>query len=74
MTIPRRRVLRPTAAVIEVERRNQAALKRYEARLAAEQVSFRRWMKRLKRCFTAVDKHQRSMSRIEKQLALLRQV
>lgn len=74
MTTPRRRVLRPPAAVTEVERRNQAALRRYQAKLAAEQMSFRRWLKRLKRSFTAVDKHQRNMSRIEKQLALLRQV
>jgi hypothetical protein len=74
MTTPRRRVLRPPAAVTDVERRNHAALRRYEAKLAAEQVAFRRWMKRLKRCFTAVDKHQRGMSRIEKQLTLLRQV
>lgn len=74
MTTPRRRVLRPPAAPTEVERRNQAMLRRYEAKLAAEQVSLRRWMKRLKRCFTAVDKHHRSLSRFEKQLALLRKV
>jgi hypothetical protein len=69
MTTPRRRVLRPAAAVTEVERRNQMAQRRYETKLAAEQVSLCRWMKRLKRSFTTVDKLQRSIVRLQKKLA-----
>jgi hypothetical protein len=68
MTTPRRRVLRPATTITENERRNQSAVRRYEAKLAAEQVSLRRWMKRLKRSFTAVDKLQRSIVRLQKKL------
>ena len=75
MTTPRRRVIRPvTPPAAEIERRNAVALRRYEASLSQDQVAMRRWMKRLKRAFTAVDKLQGRIGRAEKQISLLRQV
>ncbi len=75
MTTPRRRVLRPESPLAaELVRRNAAALHRCEADLAKDQVALRRWMKRLKRSFTAVSKLQERITRLEKQIGLLRQV
>jgi hypothetical protein len=75
MTTPRRRVLRPASpSATDLDRRNAAAIRRRETKLTGDQISLRRWMKRLKRAFTAVDKLQLRINRTEKQIALLRQV
>ena len=72
MTTPRRRILRDGTVRAEVDRRQLAALERGETRLANEREAFRRWLSRLKRALRAVDKHLRSIRRLEKTLALLR--
>jgi hypothetical protein len=75
MTMPRRRVLRPASpSATDLDLRNAAAIRRCEIKLTGDQISLRRWMKRLKRAFTAVDKFQSRIHRTEKQIALLRQV
>lgn len=72
MTTPRRRILRNSNIRAEHDPRQVVALERSAARLIKERDAFRRWLSRLKRAMRAVDKHLRSVDRLEKSLALLR--
>ena len=67
--MPRRRVLRSSAAVNATELRQQQSREKALAKLAKEQVLFRRWMSRLKRAFHAVEKSERRLARLEKRVA-----
>ncbi len=67
MTTTRRRILRPMQPPTEpadaVRRRAK-----HQAQLEADRQSLRRWMSKLKRAFTAVDRLQARMARLERQL------
>ncbi len=69
-TTPRRRVLRPTRESPDDSTR-QRSLHKKRVRLQDEQQSLLRWMSRLKRAFHAVEKQQRIISRLERDLARL---
>ena len=69
-TSPRRRVLRPTRATPDDSTR-QRSIHRKRSRLQTEQQSLVRWMARLKRAFHAVEKQQRTIARLERELARL---
>ena len=62
----RRRLLRPPRPFAEPQR-NQRRMK-LEANLASERGSLSRWMVRLKRAFHAMEKLQRRIARLERQL------
>lgn len=67
MSTPRRRLIRPS----ESNTSDQAHQRRVQAlriRLDREQQSFSRWMRRLKRAFHAIEKVQKHITRIERQL------
>lgn len=73
MVSPRRRVLRPPQAMSITETRHVQTLQRRRTQLEKERISLSRWMARLKRAFNAVDKHQRYVTRLERQIAILEQ-
>jgi hypothetical protein len=64
----RRRVLRPVP-VPSRDARDERRCQRLRAKLAADQVTLRRWMSRLKRAFHAVERLQAGIARCEKQLS-----
>lgn len=66
-TVPRRRVLRPVRpSADDTQRQQKLAAKREQ--LHKEQQNLARWMSRLKRAFHAVEKQQRRVTRLERQL------
>ena len=65
MTAPRRRIVRP-ATPPAPDRQRQ--LHRLRARLDQERHALHRWQSKLKRAFNTVDKHQKAIARIERQL------
>jgi hypothetical protein len=62
VTLPRRRILRPTPAA------SNAKLQQMRERLATLEAALARWMMRLRRAFHAVEKHQRRIARVRKSL------
>jgi hypothetical protein len=66
MTTPRRRVLRPSASVPDVDRRRQAAAAKRLMKLAKERELLQRWMSKLRRAFHAVETTQRRIGRLER--------
>ena len=70
MSQHRRRILRPSIALAENGRR-QAQLTARCLRLQAEQQKLARWMSRLKRAFHAVERLQRRVSHLERDIAQL---
>ena len=69
-TTPRRRVIRPPRPVTDDTLR-QRKLATRRTRLQLEQQSLSRWMSRLKRSFHAVEKQQKTVSRLEREIARL---
>lgn len=69
-TTPRRWVLRPTRESPDDSAR-QCSIHKKRVRLHDEQQSLLRWMSRLKRAFHAVEKQQRIITRLERDLARL---
>lgn len=70
MTMPRRRLVRsavPGQHTVQAERRVQ----KLRTRLEAERTALVRWQRKLRRAFNAVEKCQRSIQRLEHQLARL---
>ena len=65
---PRRRLIRPHQPPTN-DRADQERIQKLRSRLEAERTTLVRWMVRLKRAFHAVEKIQRRMNRIERQLA-----
>ena len=68
MTLPRRRLIR-SAPVTTPERPRQ--IQKLRERLEKERVALARWQTRLKRAFNAVEKSQKRIARIERQLTHL---
>ncbi len=69
-TAVRRRVLRPVRPDPDDSQRQQKQATKRE-QLRKEQQHLGRWMARLKRAFHAVEKQQRRVARIERQVAIL---
>ena len=66
-TTPRRRVIRPPRpATDDTLRQRKVAVRR--TRLQTEQQSLTRWMVRLRRAFHAVEKQQKTVSRLEREI------
>ena len=68
MTAPRRRLVRPPPVPAPRPER-QGRLQRLRQRLEKERAALARWMVRLRRSFHAVEKAQRQMGRLERQIA-----
>ena len=71
MTSPRRRLVRPPVHSTPTRSPQPQALQRARARLAQARNALARWMTRLKRAFHAVDKQQRAVARLERQIRTL---
>jgi hypothetical protein len=72
MTTPRRRVLRPPRTEAEDSRRLQK-LSRWRDQLQQEQTGLTRWMCRLRRAFHELEKRQKTVRRLEREIAKLEQ-
>jgi hypothetical protein len=67
MTTPRRRVLRPVHPAVAPAQ--AARQERWQKQLQTDQQAFGRWMSKLKRAVTTLDRLQARMSRLKRQLA-----
>ena len=70
MATPRRRLIRP-AVVPAADPQRQPKIQRLRNRLEHERTTLARWQTKLKRAFNTVEKCQKSITRIERQLAQL---
>jgi hypothetical protein len=66
MSLPRRRLVRPLAP--SPRPHTDARAQKLRARLEVERTTLARWMGRLKRAFHAIEKVQRCIARLERQL------
>lgn len=70
MTAPRRRVLRSPAVVADGGQERRDALLR--EKLVKERNALKRWMSKLRRSFTTVERLQAKIARLEKRLVTSR--
>jgi septal ring factor EnvC (AmiA/AmiB activator) len=70
MSTPRRRLIRPPE-VPQANQQHQRKAQKLRERLAHERVALTRWQARLRRSFNAVEKAQKRIARLEKQLTNL---
>ena len=70
MTTPRRRLIRPAISPTTPPQTSQQ-LQKLRAKLETDRLGFSRWLARLKRAFTAIDKYQRRVARLERQITKL---
>jgi hypothetical protein len=68
MATPRRRIIRPAAEVPLPDPARQRRLQKLRSRRLVEQAALERWWKRLRRAFNAIEKHQRSIKSLDRQL------
>lgn len=71
MTLPRRRLVRPAAASSTGDPQRQRKKQRLREHLEHELQALARWQPRLKRAFNTVQKCQRKVADLERQLARL---
>ena len=71
MAVPRRRIVRTPPAAPAPDPRRQERLRRLLDRLSREQAALDRWMSRLRRAFHALEKSQRAVGRLTKEIARL---
>jgi hypothetical protein len=71
MSTPRRRIVRPAPAAAPSSPQSDRRLQKLRTRLEAEHLALVRWMKRLKRAFHFVEKSQRNIARLQRQIAHL---
>ena len=69
MATPRRRIIRPHLEAPLPSVSNQRRLQKLRARLEGQRAAFNRWWKRLRRSLTAVEKSQRMIKSLERQIA-----
>ena len=69
MSTPRRRLVRPAIAPSAGNLAHAAKIQKLHQRLHAERNTLSRWMTRLKRAFHIVEKAQKRISKLEKQLS-----
>jgi len=70
MANPRRCIIRP-APTPPTSQQRQQQLQKLRSRIDHERSSLGRWQTRLKRAFTTVEKHQKRIARLERQIAFL---
>jgi septal ring factor EnvC (AmiA/AmiB activator) len=70
MSSPRRSIIRASAAPNR-DCQHPRQLQKLRARLEHERTALGRWQTRLRRAFNTVEKHQKAIARIERQLARL---
>ena len=70
-TTPRRRIIRPPQPPINSHAHHDRQNQKLRARLEKERTALNRWMARLRRAFHSVEKIQRRVIRLEKQIATL---
>ena len=68
---PRRRLIRPATIPVQANPQQQRKVQQLRERLAKERPSLARWQTRLKRAFNAVEKAQKRIARLERQLTNL---
>lgn len=70
MSLPRRRVIRPEVptALANVQ---QEKIQKFRTRLQQEHERLKKWMSRLRRAFGTVEKQQRTIRRLERQISSL---
>lgn len=71
MSVPRRRIVRPPVVPAANGAQQQRQLEKLRTRLHRERLGLIRWQRRLKRAFTAVEKHQKNVARLEQRIAQL---
>lgn len=71
MSTVRRRVLRPTRPANAIEPINQARIHKRQAQLEMERQALSRWMGRLRRAFHAMERQQKRIVRLERDLTRL---
>lgn len=69
MSLPRRRLVRSPEPASHAH--DPRKTQRLRIRLEHEQTALRRWMARMKRAFHAVEKQEKVVSRLQRQLRLL---
>ena len=70
MSASRRRIIRsPITPVVNGAAQQQRQLDKLRTRLHRERLALIRWKRRLKRAFTAVEKHQKNVARLEQKVA-----
>ncbi len=67
---PRRRIVRPTPSIV-TRPRPDPRIQKLRARLEVERAALARWMTRLRRAFHSVERIQRRLVRLERQIARL---
>lgn len=70
MSTPRRRLVRPALSTT-LRPRPDRQLQKLRTRLETERAALARWQTKLRRAFNSVAKFQKSITRIERQLARL---
>jgi len=70
MTMPRRRLIRPATPAAAPPPTSQQ-LQKLRAKLEKDRKNLARWMARLKRAFTFVQKHQQRIARLERLITKL---
>jgi len=68
MSTARRRLIRPLAPPATVEPQYHTQIEKLRDRLEQERAGLARWMSRLRRAFHAVEKHDRQIGRLERQI------
>jgi hypothetical protein len=68
MATPRRRIIRAAVPSPAPNRPSPQTLQKLRTRLARERSALVRWQRRLKRAFTAVQKQEKCIARLERQL------
>lgn len=71
MTTLRRRIVRPQSAPSLPNPRPAALLQKRRAQIEQARAGFARWLARLRRACHALDKQQRRLTRLERELARL---
>jgi hypothetical protein len=66
----RRCIVRPAPSPVTNQHRDHQ-IEKLRTRLAGARTSLARWQTRLKRAFTTVEKHQKRILRLERQIAFL---
>lgn len=70
MSLPRRRLVRPVSQPVTCPS-SERRIQKLRSRLEIERAALARWQTKLRRAFTTVDKLQKTIVRLERQLARL---
>ncbi len=68
MPVPRRRLIRSSVTPEQTNQQRQRKVQKLRERLERERATLARWQTRLKRAFNAVEKAQKRIGRLERQL------